>query len=113
MKICLFDQLFGSFSDTKRERHRLFSAANEAQLGCSAKWHYEKCFIEILLVLPVIAGVFNVIATIYFQVAFQHGGSVQARKFVHECVYVWIAASFWDIIKMHFKFTVDLQIAGR
>lgn len=48
------------------------------------KWHYEKCCMEILFVLSVIAELFNVIAAIYFQVAYQHGGSVQ----VHYCVCV-------------------------
>lgn len=53
-----------------------FSATNEAQLGHGGKWHYEKCCKEMLFVLHVIAGVFNVIAAIYFQVAEHQGSSV-------------------------------------
>lgn len=72
-------------AEAKRERRRLFSAANRAQLGRSTKWHYEKCCIETLFVLAVIARVFNVIAAIYFQVAYQQGGSVyQVHKFTCE-----------------------------
>lgn len=41
-----------------------------------------------LFVLSVIAGVFNVIAAIYFQVAYQHGGSVCLCKYIHLCVCV-------------------------
>lgn len=52
------------------------------------KWHYKKCCIEMLFVLSVIAGVFNVIAAIYFQVAYQHGGSVCLCKYIHLCVCV-------------------------
>lgn len=63
------------------------------------KWHYEECCIEMLFVLTVIAGVFNVIAAIYFQVAYQQGGSLSL------CVYMCVcgAVLFWDIIKMHFR----------
>lgn len=50
------------------------------------KWHYEKCCMEILFVLSVIAELFNVIAAIYFQVAYQHGGSVSLCKYIIVCV---------------------------
>lgn len=75
------------------------------------KWHYEQCSIEMVFVLTVIAGVFNVIAVIYFQVSYQQGGSVCLCKYInsHVCVNV----SFWDIMKMHFRFTLDSQIAAR
>lgn len=75
------------------------------------KWHYEKCSIEMLFVLTVIAGVFNVMAAIYFQVAYQQGGSVCLCKNIH--LRACVAVSFWDIIKMHFRFTLDSQIAAR
>lgn len=39
-----------------------------------------------LFVRSVIARVFNVIAAIYFQVAYQHGGSVCLCMYINSCV---------------------------
>lgn len=49
----------------------------------------KKCRIEMLFVLSVIAGVFNVIAAIYFQVAYTNMVVVRAPACVCVCVSVF------------------------
>lgn len=68
---------------------------------------------ETLFVLTVIAGVFNVIAAIYFVVAYQQGGSMCLCVRACVCVRVRLrvikscdTVLFWEIIKTHFRFTL-------
>ena len=83
---------------TDGDIHFSFSAENGAQLGHYVKWHYEECCTEMLFVLTVIAGTFNAIAAIYFQVCVPTGRlrvSVRVHKFKFErvcvCVCVCVA----------------------
>lgn len=76
------------------------------------KWHYEKYCIEMLFALCVIAGVFNVIAAIYFQAAYQQGGSVCLR--VHNVCVCDAVFCLENVIKTHFRLTsLDSRIAAR
>lgn len=93
------------------------------------KWHYEKCCIEMLFVLSLIAGVSNVIASICSQIAYQQGGTVCAcavpvknldilshsseleviQTFTVQN-FLQVTVSFFHIIKMHFRFTNHCQV---